>query len=176
MKGTWEKWGMKGALLASVLAAACAHEGVESRSDYTGSEGRTLASDTAPALAPATVSAKEARPQAGAPAPESDVSAPTSRIDLVAGGGQSDPATAGTPSSGPEQTSEDAVLTGKVRNTLANDRDEDVRVLLVGVSNGTVTLGGTVKSEEQRERASETVQNVDGVESVVNRVTLAQAN
>lgn len=68
---------------------------------------------------------------------------------------------------------DDATITTKVKAGLAQDMDLGALKIDVDTNAGTVTLSGTVKSEQTRERAGQIAQGVPGVSSVVNKLIVA---
>jgi len=68
---------------------------------------------------------------------------------------------------------DDAGITTKVSAGLARDPDLSAVKIDVDTRNGIVTLNGPVKSAEARERAGKIAQGVEGVNSVVNQLTVS---
>ncbi|MDR6215761.1 BON domain-containing protein [Paracidovorax wautersii] len=68
---------------------------------------------------------------------------------------------------------DDAGITTKVNAGLAQDPDLSAVKIDVDTRNGIVTLNGPVKSAEARERAGKIAQGVEGVNSVVNQLTVS---
>jgi len=68
---------------------------------------------------------------------------------------------------------DDAGITSKVSAGLARDPDLSAVKIDVDTRNGIVTLNGPVKSAEARERAGKIAQGVEGVNSVVNQLTVS---
>jgi hyperosmotically inducible periplasmic protein len=88
----------------------------------------------------------------------------------VLGAGCSNPdKTAATPTNPPTVAVvvDDAAITGKVKTALM--AEPGIRSLKIDVDtkNGVVTLNGTVDTAEQKDRALQVAQNVNGVKSVV---------
>lgn len=67
---------------------------------------------------------------------------------------------------------DDAGITAKVSAGLAQDPDLSAIKIDVDTRAGVVTLNGPVKSEAARERATQIAQGVQGVNSVVNNLTI----
>lgn len=63
----------------------------------------------------------------------------------------------------------------KVRITLANDRDVKGGAIEVKVTNGSVELTGTVRSEKQRNKAEKVTKKVKGVQKVINNLKISPA-
>lgn len=70
--------------------------------------------------------------------------------------------------------SDDAVY-DQVRLKLAGDRDVGGGAITVKVTQGTVELSGTVKTERIRVKAEKLAKKVKGVKSVVNQLKVATA-
>ncbi|MDA8520822.1 BON domain-containing protein [Acidovorax sp. NCPPB 4044] len=68
---------------------------------------------------------------------------------------------------------DDAGITAKVTAGLAQDAELSAIKIDVDTRNGIVTLSGPVKNDVARERASRIAENVKGVNSVVNQLTVA---
>jgi hyperosmotically inducible periplasmic protein len=69
----------------------------------------------------------------------------------------------------------DSEITGKVKAAILNEPGLDSLKIAVDTVNGTVTLNGTVGSSEQSDKAKSVAASVDGVQSVVNRLTTVAA-
>lgn len=67
---------------------------------------------------------------------------------------------------------DDAGITAKVSAGLAKEPDLSAVKIDVDTRNGIVTLNGPVKTPEARSRAAQIAQSVDGVNSVVNHLTV----
>lgn len=67
---------------------------------------------------------------------------------------------------------DDAGITAKVSAGLARDSELSAIKIDVDTRNGIVTLNGPVKTEQARERATQIAQGVQGVNSVVNQLTI----
>jgi hyperosmotically inducible protein len=77
--------------------------------------------------------------------------------------------TSGTTSSrSAGQVVDDAMITAAVKAKLVGDAAANLVNVDVDTREGTVTLTGTVRSEEQRARAVELARGVDGVRAVIN--------
>ncbi len=70
--------------------------------------------------------------------------------------------------------SDDAVY-DQVRLKLAGDRDVGGGAITVKVTQGTVELSGTVKTESIRVKAEKLTKKVKGVKAVVNQLKVASA-
>ncbi|GAD23533.1 BON domain-containing protein [Acidovorax sp. MR-S7] len=68
---------------------------------------------------------------------------------------------------------DDAGITAKVSAGLAQDPDLSAIKIDVDTRAGVVTLNGPVKTEQARERATQIAQGVQGVNSVVNNLTIS---
>ena len=69
---------------------------------------------------------------------------------------------------------DDMVITGTVKTKLAEDRFiEDASNIDVDTTNGVVTLGGTVGSEDEKREAELTTMGIEGVEQVINEIQVA---
>jgi hypothetical protein len=68
---------------------------------------------------------------------------------------------------------DDAALTGKVKAAVAAEPEIRSMKIDVDTKNGVVTLNGTVASQEQKMRAKQAAQNVDGVKQVVDNLTVS---
>jgi osmotically-inducible protein OsmY len=78
---------------------------------------------------------------------------------------------AGACVSGAEREVSDDVLYDMVKRRLANDATVKGGAIEVEVSQGAVTLKGTVDTEKQKERAEKLVKNLKGVRKVNNQLT-----
>ena len=67
---------------------------------------------------------------------------------------------------------EDTAVTGSVKAAFAFHRDLANRPIDIATDGGVVTLSGEVASKEERESAEELAANVEGVESVENRLVV----
>ncbi|RYF01655.1 MAG: BON domain-containing protein [Comamonadaceae bacterium] len=70
---------------------------------------------------------------------------------------------------------DDAGITAKVSAGLAKEPDLSGVKIDVDTRNGIVTLNGPVKTSEARSRAAQIAQSVDGVNSVVNQLTISNS-
>lgn len=70
---------------------------------------------------------------------------------------------------------DDAGITAKVSAGLAKEPDLSAVKIDVDTRNGIVTLNGPVKTSEARTRAAQIAQSVDGVNSVVNQLTVSNS-
>ncbi len=68
---------------------------------------------------------------------------------------------------------DDAGISAKVKAGLAQDAELSAIKIDVDTRNGIVTLNGPVKNEVARERAARIAQEVKGVNSVVNQLTVS---
>ncbi len=68
---------------------------------------------------------------------------------------------------------DDAGISAKVKAGLAQDAELSAIKIDVDTRNGIVTLNGPVKNEVARERAARIAQDVKGVNSVVNQLTIS---
>ncbi len=68
---------------------------------------------------------------------------------------------------------DDAGISAKVKAGLAQDSELSAIKIDVDTRNGIVTLNGPVKNEVARERAARIAQEVKGVNSVVNQLTVS---
>ena len=76
--------------------------------------------------------------------------------------------------SGPK-TGSDAWLAGKVKASLLFHRSVSATGTKIGVKDGVVTLSGRTDSQAQKDLTAEYAQDVDGVKSVRNQLTVAKA-
>lgn len=72
------------------------------------------------------------------------------------------------------QVSDDA-LHDMVRRRLANDAEVKGGAIEVQVSEGVVTLKGSVESPKQKERAGKLVKRINGVRKVENQLVVARS-
>ncbi len=70
---------------------------------------------------------------------------------------------------------DDAGITAKVSAGLAQDAELSAVKIDVDTRNGIVTLNGPVKTKQASERATQIAQGVQGVNSVVNQLTVSSA-
>lgn len=70
---------------------------------------------------------------------------------------------------------DDAGITAKVSAGLAKEPDLAAVKIDVDTRNGIVTLNGPVKTAEAKSRAAQITQSVDGVNSVVNQLTVSSS-
>jgi hyperosmotically inducible periplasmic protein len=68
----------------------------------------------------------------------------------------------------------DDSISDYVRLRLASDADVKGGALIVDVKNGVVTIGGTVESARQKDKATKLAKKVKGVKQVVNNITLKE--
>src|SRR3954453_8498697 len=68
----------------------------------------------------------------------------------------------------------DDSISDYVRLRLAGDPDVKGGALSVDVKNGVVTLGGTVETQHQKDKASKLAKKVRGVKQVVNNIALKE--
>ncbi|HEX8741175.1 MAG TPA: BON domain-containing protein [Casimicrobiaceae bacterium] len=64
----------------------------------------------------------------------------------------------------------DTAITAKVKAKLASDRDMHGNEITVSTDHGTVNLGGTAKSEQDAQKATELAKATEGVASVNNDI------
>lgn len=67
---------------------------------------------------------------------------------------------------------DDSVITAKVKTELIRDEFVKARDVNVDTFRGTVQLSGFVEREEQKARAGEIARQVNGVNDVVNNITV----
>jgi osmotically-inducible protein OsmY len=67
---------------------------------------------------------------------------------------------------------DDAAITAKVKTSLAKDPDVSAMAVNVDTDKGVVTLSGRVKSDLERRKAASLAQEVEGVRSVRNQISL----
>lgn len=70
----------------------------------------------------------------------------------------------------PERQVDDAILSTNVRDALQADPDLRRYDIVVNAQGGTVTLLGSVRSNEERSKATTVAQRVQGVTTVVNEL------
>src|SRR5258707_13351146 len=70
---------------------------------------------------------------------------------------------------------DDAKIAGDIQNKFSQDSGLSGKQLTVQASEGTVTLGGTVDSDSQREAASRQAAYVPGVKQVINNLQVGTA-
>ncbi len=70
---------------------------------------------------------------------------------------------------------DDAKIAGDIQNKFSQDSGLSGKQLTVQASEGTVTLGGTVDSDSQREAASRQAASVPGVKQVINNLQVGTA-
>lgn len=69
---------------------------------------------------------------------------------------------------------DDSVITGKVKTALVGAEDIDAMKINVDTRNGVVELSGAVKNDAEKQLAEKLAGDVDGVTSVVNRLSVAK--
>jgi len=69
----------------------------------------------------------------------------------------------------------DAAIVARVKTVLLNDTQIDATTIDVQASGGRVTLSGTARNQAERDRAVALTRGVDGVSSVVDRITIPPA-
>jgi len=72
-----------------------------------------------------------------------------------------------------ETVIEDSVITAKVKSALLADASVKGLAIEVETQRGTVTLSGNAKSESERMRAESLATGIEGVRSVVNRISVS---
>lgn len=65
---------------------------------------------------------------------------------------------------------DDMVITGTIKTKLAEDELINATDVDVDTTNGVVTLGGTVDTEEAKEEAEYVTLGVEGVREVINEI------
>jgi hyperosmotically inducible protein len=65
---------------------------------------------------------------------------------------------------------DDATITASVKSTLVADKAANLTRIDVDTTNGVVSLNGVVESGEQKDRAQQLANRVDGVRKVVNNL------
>ena len=70
----------------------------------------------------------------------------------------------------------DDMIYNNVRIKLAGDQVVKGGALEVDVKNGAVTLGGSVETEKQKDRAAKLAKSIKGVKQVTNNITLRTKN
>ena len=68
----------------------------------------------------------------------------------------------------------DDSITDNVRLRLASDPDVKGGALAVDVKDGVVTIGGTVESQHQKDKAAKLAKRVKGVKQVVNNISIKE--
>jgi len=68
----------------------------------------------------------------------------------------------------------DDSISDHVRLRLASDPDVKGGALAVDVKEGVVTIGGTVESQRQKDKATKLAKKVKGVKQVVNNISLKE--
>ena len=68
----------------------------------------------------------------------------------------------------------DDSISDYVRLRLAGDADVKGGALTVDVKNGVVTIGGTVETPHQKDKAAKLAKKVKGVKQVVNNIVLKE--
>jgi len=81
---------------------------------------------------------------------------------------------AGEPTPAAARTPDDIALSAKVRSALT--AESDFTALEVDADDGAVTLFGTAKSRERRDKATQVALNVDGVKSVRNHLIILKGS
>ncbi len=82
---------------------------------------------------------------------------------------------AGVAVTGAQQATNDDQIYDLVRRRLAGDPDVKGGAFDITVSNGVVTLKGTVRSEKARKKADKLTRKVKGVKDVVNQLVVKPA-
>lgn len=72
-----------------------------------------------------------------------------------------------------ERVVEDTVITAKVKSALLADSTVKGLNIEVETQSGTVTLSGSAKSDTERVQAEKLAMTVEGVRSVVNRISVS---
>lgn len=72
-----------------------------------------------------------------------------------------------------ERVIDDSVITTKVKSVLLADPTVKGLNISVDTVGGTVTLSGTVSSQDERAKAESLAAGIEGVRSVVNRINLS---
>ena len=67
---------------------------------------------------------------------------------------------------------DDATLEASVRARIAEDVPNEAAEIGVSIDKGVVTLSGTVTREEERTKIGRAVNDVNGVRSVINNITV----
>ena len=70
------------------------------------------------------------------------------------------------------EKADDAAVTAKVKSALLADDQVKGLQINVDTSNGTVTLSGTAKSANEKQRAEQVATAVEGVRGVQNRISV----
>ena len=68
----------------------------------------------------------------------------------------------------------DAAIDDNVRIKLAADAEVNGGSLKVEVKDGVVTIGGTLETQRQKDKATKIAKRVKGVKQVVNNITLKE--
>jgi hyperosmotically inducible protein len=68
---------------------------------------------------------------------------------------------------------DDAALTASVKAQLVADKASNLTRVDVDTNNGVVSLNGVVDSADQKERAAQLAQRIDGVKRVINNLQVA---
>lgn len=73
-----------------------------------------------------------------------------------------------------QEQSADWIITGKVKEAIMMDSELSLRARLMSISttDGVVTLGGTVASMDEADKAVRVAQGVEGVKSVNNQLKI----
>jgi osmotically-inducible protein OsmY len=71
-----------------------------------------------------------------------------------------------------QRAAENAALTGKIKSKMALDDTIEARNIDVDTMDGVVTLTGSVRDAQGRDRALQLARETDGVVSVVDRLTI----
>lgn len=71
------------------------------------------------------------------------------------------------------QNTDDATITTRVKTALLNDKDVNGRDIAVDTANGVVTLSGTVRSAQQRDRAIAIARGTTGVIEVQSSLQIS---
>lgn len=70
------------------------------------------------------------------------------------------------------RTTDDKKITKTIEKDLMNDPTYKFTQVQVSTFGGVVQLGGFVNTQDEKDRAAQVAQNVDGVKQVVNSLTL----
>lgn len=142
----------KVAIAASLMAVLFA-AGCERRTPPEGTAGSTP-TPTAPSESPAAAGVTPPTP-----VPETAPASPSAPADASAG-----------KSAG--QIVDDTVITTKVKSALLADSDVKGLDVVVETSKGVVSLSGAVNNQTQIDRAAKIAGEVEGVNSVLNNLTI----
>src|SRR6266513_521949 len=82
---------------------------------------------------------------------------------------------AATPANKAQETLKEAAITTKIKAKMTLDDSVKARSIDVSTTGGVVTLGGTVESVAERNRAVALARETDGVTRVVDRLTVQSA-